>query len=270
MSTRLDRAVERFSKTPYRFAAAAALGGAAALMIGLGASLPRWADQTRFINTKMEEIRAQSAANARRAEELRQESLSIAAERAKLDAQVTELDARLDAAYANLAKSESAFSGFRSFLDAACGRLGEAERADCTGLLADIGTLQEGVRFANLVETGAEAMRAGETDNAITRYQAALEIEPNDSAALNFLGYALFRAGRLDEAAPPIERSIKANDQNVYAWLNLVKTHCAGGQVTRAKRVFADGRRATEGALKGMAELDTELPTLCGSDFLKG
>jgi tetratricopeptide (TPR) repeat protein len=68
---------------------------------------------------------------------------------------------------------------------------------------------------------GMAADEQGETEEAVSQYQAALKSNRNNSAVYNKLGQMLDRAGKFDEAIAQFQKSVQLNPVNTGARLNL-------------------------------------------------
>lgn len=251
-----------------RLLGVAILAALALFCIGAGLSAARWSGQARAMHEARETLRKDVAELARAKLASREKTLALQRERAKLDNRKSELTQRLEAAYARLAGDAPDIVAQREAFAAACEKLSPRERADCAELIAAIEDIHKEMQFAELLGEGQAALKRRDYDSAVAHYEEALKIAPGDPAALNFVAYAQFRAERLDAARAAIEASIRADPLNAYAWLNRVKIECRSGRRTRAERAFQDGRRATSGALEGLAEIDNELSTVCGTNYL--
>jgi tetratricopeptide (TPR) repeat protein len=61
----------------------------------------------------------------------------------------------------------------------------------------------------------------GETEEAISQFQAALKNDPDNAGVYNQLGIALSKAGRFDEAIADLQHSVQLNPMNATARFNL-------------------------------------------------
>lgn len=83
--------------------------------------------------------------------------------------------------------------------------------------------LEDSVRL--LFAGGVTLERNGYFDRAVERFEEAVQLDPNHSQALNYLGYMLADKGiRLDEARDMIERALKKNPESgayldSYGWV---------------------------------------------------
>jgi tetratricopeptide (TPR) repeat protein len=72
-----------------------------------------------------------------------------------------------------------------------------------------------------LVGEGVALTELGRVNDAIARYQRALDVNPNDADAHNSLGYTLANDGRIAEALPHFERAVALNPGDENAKRNL-------------------------------------------------
>jgi tetratricopeptide (TPR) repeat protein len=68
---------------------------------------------------------------------------------------------------------------------------------------------------------GNALMQKGRLDEAITQYQAALQIKPDYAESLNNLGNALLQMGKVDEATAQFQKAIQINPDLAQAHNNL-------------------------------------------------
>jgi tetratricopeptide (TPR) repeat protein len=59
------------------------------------------------------------------------------------------------------------------------------------------------------------------SEYALENADRALVLSPDDDIALTSKGWALIDLGRAQEAISPLERAVKVNSMNEYAWFNL-------------------------------------------------
>ena len=81
---------------------------------------------------------------------------------------------------------------------------------------------------------GSVQLALNHTDDALTAYRQAVEIEPGSSAARIELGKAYFALNRLEDAQTEFERAVLATADNKEAHLRSSETHLALGQWERA------------------------------------
>ena len=79
-------------------------------------------------------------------------------------------------------------------------------------------------------------------DLAIKEAERATELNPNDSGSYNELGWALLRAGRLDEAIIALEMSLRLDRSSPRnAWLHLGTAYYLMEQYDKAKHTLEQG-----------------------------
>ena len=69
-------------------------------------------------------------------------------------------------------------------------------------------------------------------------YLQALTIDGEDPDTWNYKGYAEFRSGDYAAAAASLERALALKEDAWLAPLNLIKTHCASGDIASARRAY--------------------------------
>ena len=79
------------------------------------------------------------------------------------------------------------------------------------------------VRGAQAYREGNRALERGDPSQAVSQYERAALLLPEQSEIHNQLGLALARAGRLDEALREFERATELDCDNRAAGLNLVR-----------------------------------------------
>jgi tetratricopeptide (TPR) repeat protein len=81
---------------------------------------------------------------------------------------------------------------------------------------------------------GTVQLALNHTDDALTAYRQAVEIEPGSSECRIELGKAYFAVNRLEDAQAEFERAVRGTPDNKEAHLRLSETHLARGQWERA------------------------------------
>ena len=81
---------------------------------------------------------------------------------------------------------------------------------------------------------GSVHLALNHTDDALTAYRQAVEIEPGSSECRIELGKAYFAVNRLEDAQTEFERAVRGTPDNKEAHLRLSETHLASGQWERA------------------------------------
>lgn len=83
----------------------------------------------------------------------------------------------------------------------------------------------------------------GRYDEAIADYDQALTIHPNHAVTLNNRAWALFKMGRINEALPDVEKSIRRDNSSPHAFDTRAHLRQARGEPDGAYR---DYRRAMD------------------------
>jgi tetratricopeptide (TPR) repeat protein len=133
----------------------------------------------------------------------------------------------------------------------------------CAGLLLSLGALtwRQCAMYANeetlwqktiaenpdswmaYTNLGAALLRAGRTDEAITRFKKAVEIHDDYAMAHNNLGNALLRLGRVEESLAHLQKALEINPNYAEAQNNLGNTLV---QMSRWEEAAAHYTRALE------------------------
>jgi superkiller protein 3 len=85
-------------------------------------------------------------------------------------------------------------------------------------------------------EQAVNAFGDGQLDDAIDKYQKALEIDPNYQDALHGLGMALFNRGRVDEAIVTATRLIDIDQDDILAHTSLSMFYQSQGRIEEAEK----------------------------------
>jgi tetratricopeptide (TPR) repeat protein len=85
-------------------------------------------------------------------------------------------------------------------------------------------------------EQAVNAFGDEKLDEAIEKYQRALEIDPNYQDALHGLGMALFNRGRIDEAITTAKRLIEIDHEDILAHTSLSMFYQAQGRIEDAEK----------------------------------
>lgn len=86
----------------------------------------------------------------------------------------------------------------------------------------------------------APATTIGKYDSAISKYQAELQLRPNDPDLLNYLGYALFKRGNYEEAIQNLEKSLRVSKRGTWQRYNLALVYLAANRNKDAFRVLSE------------------------------
>ncbi len=107
---------------------------------------------------------------------------------------------------------------------------------------------------------GIRLFRAGQYPQAIEAYDEAAALDPTDFEAVSFKGYALFRAGRNNEALTVLENAQREFPDNPWIALNLLKVHCAAGDFATANALTRNEPLISNVAL---IKADGEIRRIC-------
>jgi Flp pilus assembly protein TadD len=91
---------------------------------------------------------------------------------------------------------------------------------------------------------GAELVKQGRLDDAVTEFRSAIQSDPRYAAAHANLAYAYDRLGRVDEAIAAYKDTVALDPKNAIAFNNL-------GVLYLKKNVYEDAIQAFEDGLKG-------------------
>ncbi|HET8548793.1 MAG TPA: tetratricopeptide repeat protein [Bryobacteraceae bacterium] len=89
--------------------------------------------------------------------------------------------------------------------------------------------------FYRLSDNALEFMQGRDYASAITEWRRALEIEPDDTTALNNLGAALTESGQFDEAAAEFTKALRIDPENFKAHSNLGVALARTGKFEQAR-----------------------------------
>lgn len=96
-----------------------------------------------------------------------------------------------------------------------------------------------------LMRRGNRALMAGQTEQAIEAFRAAIRANPDYSETRRNLGLALLRAGRAEEAVSELREAVERHPDNAWLHFDLGNAHLQSGQPVLAAEAFA---RAAENA----------------------
>lgn len=114
------------------------------------------------------------------------------------------------------------------------------------------------------LKEGRELFHQGRYDDAVTAYDKAIEILPNDPYSLGLKGYALFKAGKIDDSIEVNKESIELDPEDPYGYLNLAKSYCAAKRFGEAKSALMEGvPEDISGDLAHFVAIDGELRRKC-------
>jgi len=85
-------------------------------------------------------------------------------------------------------------------------------------------------------EQAVNAFGDDKLDEAIDKYQKALEIDPKYQDALHGLGMALFNRGRVDEAIATAQKLIELDQDDILAHTSLSMFYQSQGRIEDAEK----------------------------------
>jgi len=85
-------------------------------------------------------------------------------------------------------------------------------------------------------EQAVDAFGEERLDDAIEKYQKALEIDPNYQDALHGLGMALFNRGRVDDAIATAKKLIDIDNDDILAHTSLSMFYQGQGRIEEAEK----------------------------------
>lgn len=97
-----------------------------------------------------------------------------------------------------------------------------------------------------LIEKGDEAREKEDLDRALAIYSEANIKQPNDAETLFKMGYTLALQGRDEEALEYFFDSLKIDEQNPFAYLEIAKIYDKMGEVQKAKEYQTKGEALRE------------------------
>ena len=119
-----------------------------------------------------------------------------------------------------------------------------------------------------------KAYRAGDFAKAVAQYKAAAQKSPQDAAIKLNLGAALYKAGRLEEAADALEQSLSTEklDVQTQAYYNLGNTYYRQGQktgTTDQQATMAKWQKAVESYEAALKLAPKDADARFNHDFVK-
>jgi Flp pilus assembly protein TadD len=88
--------------------------------------------------------------------------------------------------------------------------------------------------------------QAGNFDDAATQFSHASDLDPTDALILSDMGYALMRAGRIEDARVPLMKAAELARGNVKIQKNLVLFLMTSGQQDAAREIMAHEKYSPE------------------------
>lgn len=99
---------------------------------------------------------------------------------------------------------------------------------------------REAVAF---VTTGINLYHAHRYDAAVTAYNHALSLDPQNAYILNLKGYSLFKALRFNESIEALRTAVKVEPDYAWGYFDLARVSCAVGKFEEASNAI---RKAIE------------------------
>lgn len=107
---------------------------------------------------------------------------------------------------------------------------------------------------------------AGHGEAAVTSFEEAHRLEPENIDVLNSLAAAYFKLGKNDDAIEYVKKVLREENENLTALNTLAQVYAAQDNRSMAIYVFKKAARVAIGAIKTDAELQAEPATLVLSD----
>jgi tetratricopeptide (TPR) repeat protein len=92
-----------------------------------------------------------------------------------------------------------------------------------------------------LINDGDEARQRGDLDRALAIYSEAKVNQPKNAEILFKMGYAMSELERYDEALEYFENSLKYDDENPFAYLEISKIYKKLGDDEKAELYYEKG-----------------------------
>ncbi|HEY8996441.1 MAG TPA: cellulose synthase subunit BcsC-related outer membrane protein, partial [Edaphobacter sp.] len=118
-------------------------------------------------------------------------------------------------------------------------------------------------RFWLAMGKAQSSLDANDTDAAITQYQNAIAMKPDNADALTALGGTLLRAGRSKDAIPYLQRAIRLDTKSLPAWRTLFLSQSQAGQRADAVKTA----ELTPAELRTKLESDVEFLGALATDY---
>ncbi len=114
------------------------------------------------------------------------------------------------------------------------------------------------------IRTGIAHRLRGQFSDAIKEYSQALKMEGDNVNALEYRGYAYFRAGNLVMAEKDLLQAYRIDTGRTNTLINLAKVYCKRGNQTEIDQFVTDYRDKIDPYL-GRFRRDSELRRTCGN-----
>ena len=93
-------------------------------------------------------------------------------------------------------------------------------------------------RFKEEIQQGEDLFQNGEIRKALNMFEAVLEKDPDNIAALNDKGVALNELGRFQEAIQTFSEVVSKDNRNANAVFNLISNYFAAGNRKGVEDIF--------------------------------
>lgn len=109
---------------------------------------------------------------------------------------------------------------------------------------------------------GINAFHAGDYLDAVAQYDKVIRDDSSNAYLLNLRAYALFKAGRVDEAIRSQQMSIRADPGYAWGYFDLTRFECARGNWDAAEDAL-DHLLQMHPNMRATADPDAEFRRLC-------
>lgn len=114
-----------------------------------------------------------------------------------------------------------------------------------------------------ILDRGRSYALKNDFSTAITEYNKVLDAEPDNTRALRYKGYALYRLHDYEQAILTLKKSDKIEPNNIHNILNLIKSYCSSKQHEELKRITERYREKLQSE-KSLLARDGEFKRKCG------
>lgn len=90
------------------------------------------------------------------------------------------------------------------------------------------------------INQGRALFHAHEYEQAVAMYDKALADNPDDAYGWGLKGYALFKAGRIQESIDANKRAVQLDPGDPLDYIDLAKSYCVAKQFNDAQRVLVN------------------------------
>jgi serine/threonine protein kinase/tetratricopeptide (TPR) repeat protein len=108
---------------------------------------------------------------------------------------------------------------------------------------------------AQLIQTGWQLWQAQKFDEAIARFQQAVEVAPDEAEAWNGLGWAKFNSGKAGEAEPAFKKAITIDPDQAGALNGLGQIYLSQGKFDQAEAYLLKAAPQATAAWYGLTRL---------------